>query len=620
MLLLRAGAVAALDLEDGEGKRPIDHARDKGHVQLFDFLDPTAVDRILSSGGFGDVSSNAVLEAHIDKSLAASRAPPKPRMSLFMGDASLERANARRRGSMAKQNFTLSELHAHCARLEAELHRVRHQKNKSHGNPLIGPLNEADIALYYKQLQQLGEDEVMKKLMEKELSGGLGLTVEDARSAIGQLRAVGRILGGQADSKDGAKGAKGPSKGPPLKGEGKGETKGPGAKGKGKGPPLPQGKGGTSRKGPPPPGKGKVPPTKGKAEGKGKKGDKGGKGSTNSFAGTGAAKAASKVQLKPLWWTKFVKGVNLKDGETTVWDHVECDMNILPVEEMVAKYAKNATAKKKNEGEEKREDRKDDKLIRIITDPGQVAGKEAALKKLPAPAEVARAVLELDDEILNTERLLRVMDSAVPNPEQYKELMEQIKANPGTPLALPEQYMKAIGEISGYRPRLDCWAFVVTYVEKKEQYEEALSKFEQIVSCFEQGKKSGLTSLLGLVLAMGNFLNDGTERCGADGFSFETLTLLDSVKDPEGKDLRYTLFQIMFLQREDESNKLVSELRPILQNVQRNLSKGDDGSEKLQKKVNVTFEDFDTCVGQLADEFTQRQDTMAMLMQYIDDH
>lgn len=121
------------------------------------------------------------------------------------------------------------------------------------------------------------------------------------------------------------------------------------------------------------------------------------------------------------------------------------------------------------------------------------------------------------------------------------------------------------------------------------------------------------------MLAMGNFLNDGTERCGADGFSFETLSLLDSVKDPEGKDLRHTLFQVMFLQREEESSKLVSELKPVLQNVQRNLSKGDDGSEKLQKKVNVTFEDFDTCVGQLADEFTQRQDTMAMLMQYIDD-
>jgi len=70
--------------------------------------------------------------------------------------------------------------------------------------------------------------------------------------------------------------------------------------------------------------------------------------------------------------------------------------------------------------------------------------------------------------------------------------------------------------------------------------------------------------------------------------SFETLTTLDSIKDPSGKDIRNTIFQTMFTKLPEESELLVNELRPVLMNVGRNVTKGDDGAEKVAKKVLVT--------------------------------
>ena len=42
----------------------------------------------------------------------------------------------------------------------------------------------------------------------------------------------------------------------------------------------------------------------------------------------------------------------------------------------------------------------------------------------------------------------------------------------------------------------------------------------------------------GIILAVGNFLNGGTNRGQADGFDLESLAKLEGIKDATGKDIR----------------------------------------------------------------------------------
>ena len=47
-----------------------------------------------------------------------------------------------------------------------------------------------------------------------------------------------------------------------------------------------------------------------------------------------------------------------------------------------------------------------------------------------------------------------------------------------------------------------------------------------------------LRNVLGIVLAVGNYLNGGTNRGQADAFDLETFGKLEGIKDAAGKDVR----------------------------------------------------------------------------------
>ena len=325
-----------------------------------------------------------------------------------------------------------------------------------------------------------------------------------------------------------------------AKEEAKETPKGKGPKGpaKGKGPPGPGGKGpaAPAGKGPAAPA-GKGPAPAGKGPGAGAKGGKAGKGGKGGGGGGETKPVVQPRQpMKPLWWNKMLFGAQLPKGET-IWDEVKDDMDKLPVEELTERFSKSAAAREKPKKEKEEGGKKEElKSLRIITDPQIVVGKEASLKKLPEVSEVARALNELDDSVLNPELLLVVKDNACPTPAQMKELQEARAKNPNVPLALPESFMWVIGQMPAYQQRIDCWSFAMTYKEQHVTYDTALRDFLQVVECFQESDI--LPCLLGIILAVGNYLNGGTNRGQADGFDIESLAKLEGIKDATGKDIR----------------------------------------------------------------------------------
>eukprot|EP00929_Paragymnodinium_shiwhaense_P004186 TRINITY_DN10493_c0_g1_i3.p1 TRINITY_DN10493_c0_g1~~TRINITY_DN10493_c0_g1_i3.p1 ORF type:complete len:1477 (+),score=471.30 TRINITY_DN10493_c0_g1_i3:132-4562(+) len=541
-----------------------------------------------------------------------------------------------------------------------------------------GPLGDKDVKTYLKQLETFGRDALQVKLTEAPSVGGLSLSDEEATRALQQLEFLQQLLGefNKSSSSEGspAGGGKGPpppgGKGPPPPG-GKGPPppgcKGsppPGGKGPpapapagGKGPPPPGGKGppppGGKAKGPPPPGGKGPPPPGGKGpalpggKGPAAPGGKGGKKGKGGKDGCTKPKITPKAAMKPLWWKRLLKGKQLEEGKT-IWDQVGDDMNLIDEETLVGRFSKTAQAStgqerhlfarsdhggdrnklrarakkvEKEDHHEKKEKKEEVTLLRTVTaglDPMMVAGKEAALRPLPPPEECKQAVIELDDARLDVD-LLSILEVHVrPTDEDMKQLTEARQKHPGAPLAKIEEYMSVLGEITAYRHRLDCWVFVRTYEEKEVSYRAALNGLLSVVQCFKESEM--LPTVLGLILAVGNYLNGGTNRGQADGFELEALTKLDSVKDADGKDVRSFVLDTLFNgMTEKASDWVEKDFAPFWSSITRRLNKDSDGAESLGKDARVGIEDIDTSVSALAVDLEMKSQMMQVVLQYSED-
>jgi hypothetical protein len=120
-------------------------------------------------------------------------------------------------------------------------------------------------------------------------------------------------------------------------------------------------------------------------------------------------------------------------------------------------------------------------------------------------------------------------------------------------------------------------------------------------------------------LAVGNYLNGGTNRGQADGFDLEALSKLDGVKDSQNKSLRHFVFDVFFNQMSDSAASLVDELAPCLSNITRRVTKDSSGAEAISKSARLTLEDVDQAIRTVEAEFASKKEMMHMVLQYIED-
>eukprot|EP00929_Paragymnodinium_shiwhaense_P067325 TRINITY_DN3389_c0_g1_i2.p1 TRINITY_DN3389_c0_g1~~TRINITY_DN3389_c0_g1_i2.p1 ORF type:complete len:1660 (-),score=346.41 TRINITY_DN3389_c0_g1_i2:293-5272(-) len=444
--------------------------------------------------------------------------------------------------------------------------------------------------------------------------------------------------GGKGPKGPAPPGVKGPAppagKGPPLPG-GKGPPplagKGPPLPG-GKGPPLPGGKGPPppAGKGPPAPG-GKGAPGKGPPMAKGAgKGAKASKAPAENFR---MPEVTPGKQMKPLWWSRYLFGKHLKSG-ATVWDKVEDVTSELPIADLENRFTKSQIGQKTGAEAKKKDAPKKEavKMLRIINDPNLVVGKEGALRDFPAPDVVARALLDLDPLILDVSRIERLAEHVCPTPAEVAQLEECRKSNPGVPFATPEEYMWHVSRVPAYNVRLDCWSFAISYEERAVSYATALADFQQMVDALLQS--GTLPRLLAMILAIGNYLNGGTNRGRADGFDLETLAKLDTIKDAgdPSRDVRHFLFETIFSSALPRSGpgagdrsaarfaeQLLFDFLPVFTNVNRSILRDSEGTLKVSKGVRVILEDIEDCVRSLSKDFTQRHESLQAYLQQMSD-
>jgi len=382
------------------------------------------------------------------------------------------------------------------------------------------------------------------------------------------------------------------------------------------------------------------------AEGKGK-----GKGKASASEPTKPTLAPT-TDLKSVNWTRFVNGAQIEEG-TTIWDTVnkiydaQKYMDFVPVDEIEQRFSKNASVAAKPEKERRKDsDTKKAKITKLDSiSQDQRFQIEVSLRTLPLSVNTGSkallAITNLNRSLLSAEAVSTLQRFLCPTKEQEQQLrttrqlgeqeaekaLEECMAEDARPDPFVwhpvEQFMEDLSQLPACSMRLSCWSFLYNLPERVNHLQQNLDRFEQMVHCFTTSQE--LPSLLGLVLAFGNYLNGGKneKRLGqADGFHVEMLGRpggLDVLNDSQGRNVRQLIFKVFFTEFQETAERLLLELSPMFALVQRRLGKDSDGAPELKKTVRVQIEELDKQLVQLKREFSKKQQELTQGLPLITD-
>lgn len=246
------------------------------------------------------------------------------------------------------------------------------------------------------------------------------------------------------------------------------------------------------------------------------------------------------ARMKPLHWKRYItKPVDTPD--TCVWkvvDEIEFDED-----DFVERFsvAVRRTGGGDGDGDEDGKRAGGKKGIVRVIDSKRSNHVAIASRSLPPVDKLIEAMTMLDSSLLSKEQLVKLI-SILPTPEEasaIKEAAEVIDDPDADPedvgkLDAPDRLLLRLSEVPSYRARCKVWYFTWTFREKLASEKPKLELVSRTMAQLKRSK--GLPALLGLALAMGNYLNGGNNLRGrADGFNFDMITRLDDFKDNTAK-------------------------------------------------------------------------------------
>ena len=176
----------------------------------------------------------------------------------------------------------------------------------------------------------------------------------------------------------------------------------------------------------------------------------------------------------------------------------------------------------------KEEEKKPKVETKKFLDPKRTQEVTIIVTKLPEPEEVGKALITLDQSVLNADQVDGLLKILITSEELklYKSMGEDGNWDKG------ERYLVKINDIPNHQIKLRIWSLTNKFEEKLPGVTESL---EYMVSaCDEIKNNKHFKLILSIILGLGNILNGGSNRGQADGFSLDLLNKLPGVKDNLG--------------------------------------------------------------------------------------
>lgn len=281
---------------------------------------------------------------------------------------------------------------------------------------------------------------------------------------------------------------------------------------------------------PPPPPKGKGP--KGKAKGKGKA-PKGGASAAPPVPRKADVKP--RVPMKRLFWSAFIlEDAKMAPPDATAWAaiHIEESLQRFDVDELERMFGEKDLPKV---------------FLRAECSPGKAKPRVRVfdetrrrqvcvmLARLPPVDVTLEAVLEMNDGRLNRDQVELLLASAPP-PEELAALRAAAAEMDGEGDEAPlwddaEAFVVRLSAVPLFALRLQIWVFENAFDERFEFMQSAATEVRKACACLRSSRR--VHRLLGLSLYVGNYLNGGTNRGRADGFTVDALSMMRTVKSQQ---------------------------------------------------------------------------------------
>ncbi|XP_052262977.1 delphilin-like [Dreissena polymorpha] len=307
-------------------------------------------------------------------------------------------------------------------------------------------------------------------------------------------------------------------------------------------------------------------------------------------------KAGTQMNVKRINWEKL----DHQRVENTVWEQIGEAADLQDVVRYLELEQYFSTKTGKSKITEK-------KYEVCILNPKKAYNISILLGHLKLSLGEVRQALYLMDEAILTPELLRQLLAYAPN----KNEMEQLDSYTGDieELSNADRFTYEMSRVPGYEQRLKALVFKGNFQEKITEMKEHLHCIRKASLELRHSKK--LSKILELILAMGNFLNQGNQRVGeAAGFKIRFLSQLEITKTVDNKlTFLHVLAEAVFSKLPDLVavgeelttvpqaakfsdvllNQELQDLRKVLQDISVTLEKF--GSQKTSLGINDKFQD-----------------------------
>lgn len=254
------------------------------------------------------------------------------------------------------------------------------------------------------------------------------------------------------------------------------------------------------------------------------------------------------VEMRSLFWSRVPVNV----VSSTVWVKLN-DSNVkLDLGEMEWMFRKNAvdTLKKEDDTKKKKENTSTSQQV-LLLDPKRQQNVAIAIARIKMPpSEIKKAILNVDTDLVNSETL-NVLIQTAPTLEEQDLLKnytgdEQLLGN-------LEKFFLEMMSIPRYTQRIKCIRFHLSFEDRVLETQTQLDILSAATD--ELTESRNFRKVLEHILAIGNYLNGGTPRGAAYGFKLDTLTKLHTLRSIDPK---ITLMHFLAHQLEEHNPEVVT--------------------------------------------------------------
>ncbi|XP_062858849.1 formin-2 [Trichomycterus rosablanca] len=255
--------------------------------------------------------------------------------------------------------------------------------------------------------------------------------------------------------------------------------------------------------------------------------------------------------MKPLYWTRIQLHAR-KDTNPLIWEKI--DEPTVDFDEFVELFSKTAVKEKKKPLSDTITRSKTKQVVKLLNNKrSQAVGILMSSLHLDMK-DIQHAILNLDNTVVDLETLQALYENRA-QADEVEKIDKHVKSSKekegAKPLDKPEQFLFQLSQIPEFSGRVFCILFQSTFSECISSILRKLEILQRVCKTLQSG--SGVSRVLGLVLAFGNFMNGGNRTRGqADGFALDILPKLKDVKSSDNSRSLLSYIVAYYLRHFDE--------------------------------------------------------------------